>query len=94
MCATPRNFVAGGGASAILAISEQANIPLAETQKDLTPLQRMVLQKEMERQQEERDSGGQASSTHQPMNSASPNVTPNGNTISGETVEYVNEGAQ
>lgn len=84
--------MADGAASAIIAISNQCSIPLAETQKELTPLQRMVLQKELKREQEESQSGrggapGATTSGGTRLNSAA-----QGNTVSGETIEYVNEG--
>lgn len=41
-----------GAGSAVLALSETAHIPLATTQADLTPFQRMVLTMEMKRQAE------------------------------------------
>lgn len=71
----------------MLALSSEAGIPLAPTQADLTPFQRMVLIKELERQQEEADQQDQAGSMpgranrmHQPHGGGQ-----------GETVTYVNE---
>lgn len=88
-----RNFVADGGASSIVAIADTGGVPLAETQKDLTPLQRMVLIKEAERQAEEAQSGGHGSgrggSHVQNSLAGSPS---GGGGISGDTVTYVNEG--
>lgn len=82
-----------GGASAILAITEYGGVPLAKTQKELTPLQRMVIQLEAERQHEEAEKGsggpsGASGGTGQVMNSRS---LPGGGG-SGETITYVNDG--
>lgn len=79
-----------GAASAVLALSEQAGVPLAETQKKLTPFQRMVLLKEMERQQEE--ARNQNNTTSSPSGGLNPSGMSGGGRISGETVKYVNEG--
>lgn len=94
----PRNFVEEGAASSILAIADYADIPLAETQKELTPLQRMVITLEAKRQHEEaEEQGGQAGGAQgvgtnpQMMNSR---AQPGGGTISGDTTTYINEGAQ
>lgn len=91
---TPTSFVEQGGASTVLAIAEQANIPLARTQRELIPFQRMVLAKEMQRQQDEAEQGAgggpPASAGGQLPNNAS---QPGGGTASGETVTYINESA-
>lgn len=85
-----------GGASSVLAIADYADVGLAETQKDLTPLQRMVITLEAKRQHEEAQEEGQAN--QQPAASGSPQVMnsraqPGGGTKSGETITYVNESA-
>lgn len=57
-----RSFRAVGAANSVLALWDEAGIPLAETQKDLTPFQRMVLMEEIqekrERENEAADGGG------------------------------------
>lgn len=96
----PRNFVEEGAASSVLAIADYADIPLAETQKELTPLQRMVITLEAQRQHEEAQEAGpqsaggghtNAGTNQQIMNSR---AQPGGGTISGNTTTYINEGAQ
>lgn len=82
----------GGGASQVLALSEYADIPLAKTQADLTPLQRMVILKEVERQQEEADNKNPHGGGSKPMMNSHPAAGGVGG-MTGETVEYVNEGA-
>lgn len=73
-----------GAASGILALSSEAGIPLAPTQADLTPFQRMVLVKELARQHEEADDGhGQAPGAVNTMKA------PHGGGR-GETVTYTN----
>lgn len=71
-------------------MNEYAGVPLAAEQKQLTPLQRMIVVKEAARQKEEAekqtDSPGRGGPT---MNSAQTG----GGRMTGETVEYVNEGA-
>jgi len=93
---TPINFVEGGGASSILAIADYAGVPLAETQKELTPLQRMVIEKEAKRQQEEADNGqhghGSAGTSAGRMNPKAAHKTGGPSGMEGETVEYVNNG--
>jgi hypothetical protein len=87
--------VADGGASSIAAIADIGGVPLAETQKDLTPLQRMVLIKESERQAEESQNGrgsGRAGGGGHVQNSLAGGPSGGGGGISGETVTYVNEG--
>lgn len=83
-----------GGASAILAIADNAGVPLAETQKELTPFQRIVVQKAAVKQQEmaKEKHSGQSPSSGQTLNSKhQPPATGNG-AFQGETVKYVNEG--
>lgn len=86
----------GGAASGVLALSEYAGVPLAETQKDLTPLQRMVVQKEAQRQYEEAQDGQDGHTSHGghggDMMNSHPKAGGAGNKMTGETVEYVNEG--
>lgn len=88
-----RNFVADGGASRILAIAKEGNVPLAETQKELTPLQRMVMELGLEKMSEEVDAqtGGTAGSGVSPTQNSLAGASGN-STMSGETVTYVNEG--
>lgn len=79
-----------GAASNVVALADFAGVPLVAEQKDLTPLQRMVLLKEGERQMEEaeKDShggGGQIPNSHH---------HPGGGAMSGETVTYVNQSAE
>lgn len=78
-----------GAASTVLAIAEHGGVPLAKTQKDLTPLQRMVILKEAERQQEEAEQqqGGQT-----PGSGIKNNAVGAGNAVQGDTTTYVNEG--
>lgn len=79
-------FVEAGAASGVLALTE-AGIPLAPTQADLTPFQRMVLLKEMERQHDEAESdGGGVPAGAGPVNSMK---APHGGGR-GETVTYTN----
>lgn len=85
MCETRQNFVEAGEASKIVALME-AGVPLVESQKDLTPFQRMILLKELERQEEASQSGqahspGQVNQLRQPRGGG------------GETVTYVNDGS-
>lgn len=70
-------------------MAEYAGVPLAETQKDLTAFQRIVIQKEVKRQKEEQEKKQNNPHSGQTMNSH-PQA---GNSIKGETVEYVNENA-
>jgi hypothetical protein len=75
-----------GEASKIVALLD-AGVPLVDSQKDLTPFQRTVILKELERQEAEaqRNGGGaspgQTNRLHQP-----------GGGGRGETVTYVNDG--
>ncbi|WP_211608537.1 hypothetical protein [Haloferax larsenii] len=73
-----------------MALSSELGIPLAPSQADLTPFQRMVLLKELERQQAESDNGqGLGGAAPGPVNTAK---TPYGGGR-GETVTYTNEHA-
>lgn len=86
-CETRRSFVEAGEASKVVALMD-AGVPLVESQKDLTPYQRMVLLKELERQEAQRPS--------QPGGAASPGQMnqlrqPRGG--GGETVTYTNDGS-
>lgn len=89
--------MADGAASQILAISDKAGIPLAQEQKQMTPLQRMVITKEVQRQSEEAEqarNGRGAAGSNQTLNSKAPGTpgrSPGG--MEGETVEFVNENA-
>lgn len=79
-----------GAASTVLAIAEHGGVPLAETQKDLTPLQRMVILKEAQRQQEEAE---QQRNNQTPGSGIKNNAVGAGNAVQGDTVTYVNEGS-
>jgi len=81
--------VEAGAASAVVAISKEAGIPLAPSQADLTPFQRMVLIKELERQHEEaQDNGAGAGSSPSPVNQ----MRSPGGGGNGETTVYTNDG--
>jgi hypothetical protein len=91
-----------GGASQILAIADQAGIPLVSEQAELTPFQRIFILKEVQRQQEKAEQGGghgghgHGAGGNQRLNSKAPGTPSHGggNTIQGETVEIINEGAK
>lgn len=85
--------MADGGASRILAIAKEGNVPLAETQKELTPLQRMVMEMGLEKMQEEAEaqSGTTAGSGVNPTQNSLSGASGN-STMSGDTITYVNEG--
>lgn len=84
---TPHPFVEHGGASNVVALLD-AGIPLVESQKDLTPFQRTVILKELQRQQEEAQSQKQ-----QNQSPGRANKLYNSQGKGGETVTYVNDGA-
>lgn len=84
--------MADGAASAKVAIAKEAGVPLAETQGELTPLQRMVIEKVLERQNKEMENAEQRGGRSMTPNSAAPSHGA-GQSVSGETVEYVNENA-
>lgn len=97
----PNGFVEAGAASTVVALASDAGVPLVQTQKDLTPFQRLVLQKELKRRQDKIDEqrqgtgAGTAGGTPQIKNSK---AQPGGGTggmgaVQGETVEYINEGS-
>lgn len=75
-----------GAASGVLALSSEAGIPLAPTQADLTPFQRMVLLKEIERQHEQANADQGQGHTPGAVNSMK---APRGGGR-GETVTYTN----
>jgi hypothetical protein len=75
-----------GGASKIIALLD-AGIPLVESQKDLTPFQRTVILKELQRQQEETQSQKQ-----QNQSPGRSNKLYNSQGKGSETVTYVNDG--
>ena len=84
-----------GEASNILAISKQAGIPLAETQKELTPFQRQVLVLSIQKQNEkiEEQRGQQTGAGPQgPRNTQHPSMQ-QGGASSGESVTFINEKA-
>lgn len=93
-----RNFRELGAAQTVLAISKEAGVPLAGSQRELTPLQRMVLVYALEEQQEEMEEaqqGGRGSAGGMTQNSMAPGArSPASGTMSGDTVTYVNEGAR
>lgn len=76
-----------GGASEVVALLD-AGIPLVDSQEDLTPFQRMAILQELERQQQQTETGqpggpgGQVNTLRQPRGGGR-----------GETVTYVNEGS-
>lgn len=74
------NFVEQGFGNRITAIGSDAGIPLAETQGKLTPIQRIVITKTLEKQQDEAESQSQEPRRN-PRSSGS-----------GNSVTYVNEG--
>jgi hypothetical protein len=94
----PRNFVEAGGASSVLAIADSAGVPLEQTQKELTPLQRMVItlgaEKMQEEAQNEQGSGPRTGGNAQVGNSLAGGAGSGAGSIQGETVEYVNEGVR
>lgn len=76
-----------GGASKIVALLD-AGVPLVESQKDLTPFQRMFLLKELQRQSEEaQQAGGGGNAAPGQVNQLR---QPRGG--GGETVTYINDG--
>ena len=79
-----------GGASTVLAIANKGNVPLAETQAELTPFQRQIMAKEIKRQHDEAQSqqggAGGARSGHSQISNSMSN-----NTVSGDTITYVND---
>lgn len=84
-----RSFVADGGGLTVLALSDDANIPLARTQRNLTPLQRMVLTLALETKQEKIEE-------EMPNNQGSGRIK---NSLAGgdsnkrtETIIYTNDG--
>lgn len=83
---TQHPFVEHGGASKIIALLD-AGIPLVESQKDLTPFQRTVILKELQRQQEETQSQKQ-----QNQSPGRSNKLYNSQGKGSETVTYVNDG--
>ena len=84
-----------GEASNILAISKQAGIPLAETQKELTPFQRQILVLSIKKQNEkiEEQQGRHAGAGPQgPRNTQHPSMQ-QGGTTTGKSVTFINEKA-
>lgn len=81
-----------GAASTVLAIAEHGGVPLAKTQKDLTPLQRMVILKEAKRQQEEAENNQQGGGV--PGSGIKNNAVGAGNAVQGDTVTYINDGTE
>lgn len=85
--------MADGGGSTVLAIASEADVPLAETQKQLTPLQRMVITMTLEEAQDEAGAQqGPARNSLAAGSAGGPGPSMGGNKLSGETVTYVNEG--
>ena len=81
-----RNFREVGGASNVLAISKEAGIPLAQSQGNLTPFQRMVLTEELSDQQEDAQSGSSPGAGQ-----VNPQRRPGGGGR-GDTITYTNDG--
>lgn len=82
-----------GGASQILAIAEQAGIPLVQEQRYLTPFQRMVLTMGMEKAQEDAKKNWGATGTGgMTKNSMARSRGGAMGSATGETVQYVNKG--
>lgn len=88
--------MAAGGASTVLAIASDARVPLAQTQKELTPLQRMVLQKAIKEKNEriENETGGGGAGGTQMRRNQHPAAGGAGGSMTGETIRYVNESAK
>lgn len=84
----------GGGASSVLAIADSAGIPLEPTQKELTPLQRMVITLGTQKMHEEAESGAPRGGGHGSKPPVQNSLAGGGDTISGDTVTYVNEGTK
>ena len=75
-----RNFVREGQGSAIFALATEGNTPLAATQADMTPMQRMVMIEGFKQQQEEMEAqqgggGMRTNSAARPMGGGSGDVT-------------------
>lgn len=92
MSGTRNYFVESGAAASVLAVSDYGGVPLAQEQKELTPLQRLVILKEAERQQEEAEREAQQQQGQTAIPNSAASGSPMGN-ASGETIEFVNENA-
>jgi hypothetical protein len=82
-----------GGASEVVTLLE-AGIPIAESQEDLTPYQRMVILKEMERRGEEQRKAAEGGGNAAPSSGGRVNKLRQpgaGGRSQGETVTFVNE---
>lgn len=91
----PKNFVEAGAASSILAIADYAGVGLAETQAELTPLQRMVITMEAERQHEEAEQATQGGASGAGQNTQVMNSkVHSGGGTAGDTVTYINEATE
>lgn len=78
----------GGGASSVLAIADSGQTPLAPTQKELTPLQRMVIVLGTKKMHEDAKDQQRTGGGHGHVQ----NKLAGGNSaIEGETVKYVNK---
>lgn len=89
---TPRSFLADGTGNAVYLLATKAGIPLAETQADLTPLQREVLTLGMVQEREEQDAAMDGGPTG-PTGSGMPvknSMAPSGGGGDGSTRTFVN----
>lgn len=57
---TQRSFVADGAGSIVFALATEGNTPLAPTQRELTPLQRLVMIEGFRKQQEQINNSSQS----------------------------------
>lgn len=80
-----------GGGSTVLAIAEKGGVPLAETQRDMTPLQRQVLTLALKERQEKIEE--EAPNNAGNSGGVGTRNARSGGKMSGETVQYVNENA-
>jgi hypothetical protein len=85
-----------GAASQIVGIANQAGVPLADTQKELTPFQRLVIVKELERQHEESQSNQRGGGRPGPIKNSKASSRGGGGmgSMQGETIKYVNESTE
>jgi hypothetical protein len=84
-----------GAASQIVGIANQAGVPLADTQQELTPFQRLVIVKELERQQEESQSNQRGGGRPGPIKNSKASSHGGGmGSMQGETIKYVNESTE
>jgi len=79
--------VGEGHSNQVLALSDKAGVPLAETQQDLTPLQRHVTVLTLQKQQQKKQKQQGGGSGGRPVNSMR---QPHGGG-SGQTTTYTNK---